>query len=84
LVKYQLILQRYKLYQLQPIQAPRGLQRGCDTPGKGFGTYPQENIKIITLPLPEALKYLDSIYQNTTLWFAGFEYISRLSALWKF
>jgi hypothetical protein len=34
----------------------RVLNEDVIAPGKGFGPHPQENMKIITLPLPGALK----------------------------
>jgi len=45
--------------------------------GKAFEAHPQENMKIITLPLPGALKYLDSMCRDTTVRSTGFGSISR-------
>ena len=59
------------------LRLPRVLNEDVVAPGKVFGTRPQENMKIITLPLPEALKYVDSRCQDTTVRSACFGSIYR-------
>jgi hypothetical protein len=53
------------------LRLTRDLKEDVIAPGRGFGTHPQGNMKNITLPLPEALKYPDSKCQDTTVRSAG-------------